>query len=89
MFFEGDTGAEFYIIEKGNVVCLKQQEGQPDKEVRTLGAGDHFGELALINNMPRSLGIKAKGETRLLMLDRDTFTRILGSIEVHLKKDYK
>lgn len=51
--------------------------------------GDHFGELALINNDKRSLSIRVKSEQcRLLKLDRDTFTRILGSIEQHLKKDF-
>jgi CRP-like cAMP-binding protein len=48
-----------------------------------------FGELALINNEPRSLSIRVKSDTcKLLKLDRDAFTRILGSIEQHLKKDY-
>ena len=89
VFKQGDSGAEFYIVESGNVDCIIEEPGQEDKVVRTLNMGDHFGELALINNMPRSLTIKAKGETRLLMLDREAFTRILGSIEVHLKKDYK
>ena len=85
IFKEGDVGNEFYIIEKGQVDCLL---GPEMKNVRTLKESDHFGEIALIQNMPRSLSIKAKTEVRLLMLDRDTFTRILGSIEQNLKKDY-
>ena len=56
--------------------------------VRTLTTGQHFGELALLNNMPRSLTIRAKTHCRLLKLDRESFTRILGSIEGHLAKDY-
>ena len=44
--------------------------------------------MALINNMPRSLSIRAKTNCKLLRLDRETFTRILGSIEKHLAKDY-
>lgn len=57
--------------------------------VRTLGAGEHFGELALINNDTRSLSVRVKSEkVSLLRLDRDAFTRILGSIEKHLMKDY-
>jgi len=57
--------------------------------VRTLGEGEHFGELALINNDKRSLSVRVKSQKcRLLRLDRETFTRILGSIQNHLKKDY-
>jgi len=58
--------------------------------VRTLKPGDHFGELALINNMKRSLSVKISSEEgcNLLSLDRETFIRILGSINDHLKKNY-
>lgn len=57
--------------------------------VRSLKQGEHFGELALINNEKRSLSIRVKSEScRCLKLDRETFSRILGSIEQNLKKDY-
>jgi CRP-like cAMP-binding protein len=57
--------------------------------VRTLKTGEHFGELALINNEKRSLSIRVSSEKcKLLKLDRETFTRILGSIKEHLHKDY-
>ena len=49
--------------------------------VRTLGTSEHFGELALINNDKRSLSVRVKSDkVSLLRLDRDAFTRILGSI---------
>lgn len=57
--------------------------------VRVLKREDHFGELALINDAPRSLGIRVHSETcQLLKLDRQTFTRLLGDIKKHLKLDY-
>lgn len=61
-----------------------------EKVVRVLKAGCHFGELALINNEKRSLSIRVCSEagSKLLSLDRETFTRVLGSIEKYLKKDY-
>ena len=42
----------------------------------------------MINNNLRSLSIRAKTKCKLLTLDRETLTRILGSIEEHLAKDY-
>ena len=56
--------------------------------VRILNEGDHFGELALITNEKRSLSIRAKQNCKLLMLDRESFIRILGSIEENLMKSY-
>jgi CRP-like cAMP-binding protein len=88
---EGEQGREFYIIEQGELDCLKLHEYKGKRGfvfVRTLSSGQHFGELALLNNMNRSLSIRAKTSCRLLKLDRDSFTRILGSIEEHLAKDY-
>ena len=50
--------------------------------VRELNQGDHFGELALINNEKRSLSVRVKSDQcKLLKLDRETFSRILGSIQ--------
>ena len=81
---EGDDGQEFYIIENGDVECLKLTlvNNKPKfLNVRVLSKGEHFGELALINNEKRSLSIRVKSDTaRLLKLDREAFTRILGSI---------
>ena len=92
VFQEGDAGEEFFIIEQGVVECLKLHQVQNRKgflHVRELKAGDHFGELALINNEKRSLSIRVvSNKCKLLKLDRETFTRILGSIQEHLKKDY-
>jgi CRP-like cAMP-binding protein len=56
--------------------------------VRTLGFGDSFGEIALIKKSKRSLAVRAKGACVLLTLDQEAFTRVLGSIEEHLKMDY-
>ena len=88
---EGEEGKEFYIIEEGELECMKLIEVNGRSgfvRVRNLNKGEHFGEMALINNMNRSLSIRAKTACKLLRLDRDTFTRILGSIEKHLAKDY-
>ena len=89
VFYEGDEGDAFYIIEEGEVQCLKMVEDYMFKCVRLLGKEDHFGEIALINDAPRSLGVRVHSPIcKLLKLDRKTFTRILGDIETHLEKDY-
>ena len=58
--------------------------------IRVLGAGAHFGEIALINGVKRTLSVRVTSElAKLLLLTRDTFTRILGSIKAFLKEDWQ
>jgi CRP-like cAMP-binding protein len=70
------------------VECLIESGDEPTC-VRVLEKEDHFGEVALINNECRSLGIRVKSQQCMLqMLDRETFTRLLGSITHLLKMNY-
>ena len=55
VFMEGDDGDNFYMLEEGEVECLKytddstnQDSGEDFVHVRDLHMGDHFGELALL-----------------------------------------
>jgi len=85
---EGDDGDYFYIIEEGDVECYKK-DGNTEISVRMLKTGDHFGEIALIKDEKRTLSVRAASEkVKLLALNRESFNRILGSIEKYLKKDY-
>ena len=69
VFHEGDHGELFYIIEEGEVSCIKEQDsGQ--QVIRTLTQGMHFGEIALINNVKRTLSVKSMSNVKLLCLAR-------------------
>lgn len=57
--------------------------------VRILGEGDHFGEVAILKNVKRTLSIRAKNSLKLLVLTREAFSRILGSIRDFLNEDYQ
>lgn len=63
----GDLGDTFFVVVQGEVSVLVGSE-----EVAVLREGEHFGELALVENQPRSASIKAKGFGLLLCIDRDT-----------------
>ena len=88
---EGEDGDYFYIIEEGLVECVKNENDSNEKvHVRELTKGEHFGELALINNIKRTLSVRVKSDScKVLALGRDTFTRILGNISKYLKGDYE
>ena len=65
---QGERGDRFYIITAGEVVVTV--DGKP---VRTLGAGQSFGEIALLRDIPRTASVLAVGPVELLALDRHHF----------------
>lgn len=56
---EGESGIGFFVIEDGNATVSIR-----GKLVRTLGPGEHFGEVALIDSGPRSATIVASTDLR-------------------------
>jgi CRP/FNR family transcriptional regulator len=56
---EGRSGVGFFVIEHGNATVSLRGE-----IVRTLGPGDHFGEIALIDEGPRSATVTATTDLR-------------------------
>ena len=56
---EGDVGNDFYVIEKGKILCGHEGENNLFNLVRELEPGEHFGEIALINNVRRTLSVKS------------------------------
>ncbi|MBN1210744.1 MAG: Crp/Fnr family transcriptional regulator [Myxococcaceae bacterium] len=77
IFHQGDVGTSLFIVRKGQVaIRLSSDEG---KEVilALLDRGDFFGELALLDEEPRSTDAVAREEADLLSLQREDFRRFL------------
>jgi CRP/FNR family transcriptional regulator, cyclic AMP receptor protein len=62
---EGDTGTEMFIIQEGRVAVTKKV-GDADLRLAMLERGDFFGEMSLLESLPRSATVRAVGRTRLL-----------------------
>jgi len=73
---EGDDGDFLFVIEKGELDCVKKIDGA-DKVVKTCSTGDVFGELALLYNCPRAATVVAKESCVCWQLDRETFNHIV------------
>ncbi len=75
---QGDTGVGMFIVRSGKVeIC--QQRGGVDEKVRDLGPGDVFGEMALLDEFPRSATVRAVEPTTCLGITRWHFRGILES----------
>jgi CRP-like cAMP-binding protein len=69
---EGTTGTALYIVLSGD--ARVEQDGQT---IGTLGTGDFFGELALIEEHPRSATVIATSDTDCLLFPAWEFTALL------------
>ena len=68
IFSEGDAGDLFYVVESGTV-----DVSIAGKVVRSLAAGDSFGEIALLRNIPRTASITATSDLVARTIERDRF----------------
>jgi len=75
--FENDPGDALYVVDSGEVKVVLTGEDGREVILSVLGQGDFFGEMALIDNMPRSANVIAMESSRLIVLYRDDFHRCL------------
>ncbi len=69
----------FYMILEGDAEVTKIINNTEARLLKTLGAGDFFGEMALIHNAPRAATVSAKSALTTLELDKKGFDRVLHS----------
>ena len=61
---QGDRANGMYFVESGTLVVLKGIDGD-EKEVNELHQGEYFGELGLVNHMPRAATVAARDDVRV------------------------
>ncbi len=77
LFEEGSQADRFYIVADGAVEVWKDYK-LPDRDLLAVHEQGHlFGEMALIDELPRSATVLAKEPTRLFYIDRDDFHTII------------
>jgi signal transduction histidine kinase len=79
VFTEGSRGDRFYIVLEGQVEVWKDSEGLPDSLLAVHGSGHLFGEIALVDELPRSATVRVRETTRLLYLTREEFRSAIKS----------
>jgi CRP-like cAMP-binding protein len=85
LFREGEPGKEMYVIQAGKVNITKTVR-DTEKILATLGAGEFFGEMAILNNKPRSAGAVMAEDGKLLVIDPKTFEAMIrGNVEIAVR----
>lgn len=72
VFEQGCTGVNFYVVTFGKLEVLVNK-----RRVNILGPGDSFGEMALLQNLPRSATVKTLGPSHMWVIDRTEFAEAL------------
>lgn len=89
---QGQQGEEFFLIESGTVSCTQAKSATDPTEMSllTLGAGEYFGEMALMLDEPRAANcISKSAKVKCLSLDRSRFFQLLGPIQTVLQNNMR
>jgi CRP-like cAMP-binding protein len=78
---EGRIGLEFFLIVDGKAVVTRN-----GRKVASLGPGDYFGELALLDRRPRSASVVSETDMDLLVLSQRQFNGLLESVPTISRK---
>ena len=85
LFREGEPGREMYVVQAGKVNITKTVR-DTEKVLATLGPGEFFGEMSILNNKPRSAGAIIAEDAKLLVIDPRTFEAMLrGNTEIAVR----
>lgn len=76
LFEEGDPGSRMYVLRSGRVKIAKRVGGC-EVTLAILGAGDFFGEMALLEKLPRSATATVLEDARLIEVDESMFESLL------------
>jgi ATP-binding cassette subfamily B protein len=76
---EGDLGDKFYIIVRGSVRVTTTAAPGGEQELTVLQDGDHFGEIALLQDVPRTATIRTRIPSLFLTLSRAQLLRLMES----------
>jgi CRP/FNR family transcriptional regulator, cyclic AMP receptor protein len=66
VFREGEMGRELFVVLDGEIEVLKHSRKQHETRVAILGPGDWFGEMSILDVLPRSATVRAIAPTHLL-----------------------
>jgi CRP-like cAMP-binding protein len=73
LFREGEEGEDMYIIQSGKIAIKKKVKDGPDATLAILEKGDFFGEMAVLERLPRSASAEVVEDGDLIKIDNEIF----------------
>jgi CRP-like cAMP-binding protein len=77
IFGEGEVGTEMFVIQSGTVEIFKRSRRGEEKLLATLEKGDFFGEMSILEDVPRTASARAKSDCELVRINQTTFDEML------------
>lgn len=77
VFKQGESGSYMCLVQKGELEVI-QELGGYEKQVATLQRGDFFGEMAILDDEPRTHSVRAISEATLIKIERNDFPGLLA-----------
>jgi CRP-like cAMP-binding protein len=75
VFDEDSKGDSMYVIKSGAVKILKKVKNQ-ENTIAVLNPGEFFGEMALLDGLPRSAAVRATADSELFMVSLDGYQKL-------------
>ena len=85
VFAEGDVGATMFIVQSGRVRLFKNLDEQ-ERDLGVMEKGDFFGEMAILEGLPRTSSAQALEESELIEINGMTFDKMIrANIEIAVR----
>jgi len=85
LFKDGEAGQQMFVIHSGKIRITKKI-GEIEKTLAILPAGEFFGEMAILNDEPRTATAVVEEDSQLLVIDPKTFEAMIrGNSEISLR----
>jgi CRP-like cAMP-binding protein len=75
---EGDEPDDLYAVRSGTLGVTSRGEGRVERTIRQMSDGDYFGEIGLIEKIPRTATVTAVSDCLLLRISGQDFLRIVA-----------
>jgi CRP-like cAMP-binding protein len=77
VFFAGEPGKALFVVAEGEVAIARAGAAGEERILRTVGPGACFGEMALIDDFPRSATARVTAPARILLLYKTDFDHLI------------
>src|SRR5512137_2684299 len=85
IYRDGDLGSEMYVVQSGAVRIYRELQGIK-QELAIMEKGDFFGEIAVLEGLPRSASAEALDDVELIEINSTTFDKMIRSnIEIAVR----